>query len=285
MSVSLPAPPNRFALGRAPLASLRVMRVVAALAEDLDQRRVGDRRRAADHGDRAAVDQDLPGRVAADRRWCCWRHRRTPSTRRVLNVAVVAALAGGLATRIAAAPTRQRRTGDAAPVADRRYVSDSWLLRSCVFLFVIVRGRRGCGARVACGVSHRARRGSRTRTGRRSFRRAHTLRPGATPPEVREPLHPGRAGQPVAVGAGGRHDRLQEEPRDVPSSARHRDRPRCLDRAAVLANARRAARSRSSGNRLPTGFEAPVVLKSVASGSVKSQVPFAWQAYFCTPVA
>ena len=33
-------------------------RVVAAQAEDLDQRGVGDRRRAADDGDRAAVDQD-----------------------------------------------------------------------------------------------------------------------------------------------------------------------------------------------------------------------------------
>ena len=42
-------------------------RVVAAEAEDLDQRRVGDRRRAADDCDGAAVDQDLTGRVAADR--------------------------------------------------------------------------------------------------------------------------------------------------------------------------------------------------------------------------
>ena len=32
--------------------------VVATLAEDLDQRGVGDRRRATDDGDRAAVDQD-----------------------------------------------------------------------------------------------------------------------------------------------------------------------------------------------------------------------------------
>ena len=40
--------------------------VAAALAEDPDQRGVGNRRRAADDGDRAAVDQELPGRVAAD---------------------------------------------------------------------------------------------------------------------------------------------------------------------------------------------------------------------------
>ena len=40
--------------------------VVAALAEDLDQRRVGDGRRAAEDGDGAAVDQDAAGRVAAD---------------------------------------------------------------------------------------------------------------------------------------------------------------------------------------------------------------------------
>ena len=40
--------------------------VVAALAEHLDQRGVGDRRRAAGDGDRAAVDQDLAGGVAAD---------------------------------------------------------------------------------------------------------------------------------------------------------------------------------------------------------------------------
>ena len=40
--------------------------IVAALAEHLDQRGVGDRRRAAEDGDRAAVDQELAGRVAAD---------------------------------------------------------------------------------------------------------------------------------------------------------------------------------------------------------------------------
>ena len=40
--------------------------VVAALAEDLDQRRVGDRRRAAGDGDGAAVDEDRAGRIAAD---------------------------------------------------------------------------------------------------------------------------------------------------------------------------------------------------------------------------
>ena len=36
---------------------------------------------------------------------------------------------------------------------------------------------------------------------------------------------------------------------------------------------------------LPIGFAAPVVLARVATGSVKSHVPSAWQAYFCTPVA
>src|SRR6185436_5548234 len=41
-------------------------RVVSALAEDLDQRRVRDRGCAADDRDSAAVDQDLPGRVPAD---------------------------------------------------------------------------------------------------------------------------------------------------------------------------------------------------------------------------
>ena len=64
---SLPAPPNRFARGSAPLTSLSDDRVVAAEAEDLDQRRVGHRRRAADHGYGAAVDQDLARGVAADR--------------------------------------------------------------------------------------------------------------------------------------------------------------------------------------------------------------------------
>ena len=42
-------------------------RVVAALAEHLDQRGVGDRRGAALDGDGAAVDENLPGRVAAGR--------------------------------------------------------------------------------------------------------------------------------------------------------------------------------------------------------------------------
>jgi hypothetical protein len=36
---------------------------------------------------------------------------------------------------------------------------------------------------------------------------------------------------------------------------------------------------------LPISFGTPVVLNSVASGSVKSHVPFAWQVYFCTPAA
>ena len=42
-------------------------RVVAALAEHLDRRGVGDGRRAAADGHRAAVDENLSGRVAADR--------------------------------------------------------------------------------------------------------------------------------------------------------------------------------------------------------------------------
>ena len=41
-------------------------RVVAALAEHLDQRGVGDGRRTAGDRDRPAVDQDLAGGVAAD---------------------------------------------------------------------------------------------------------------------------------------------------------------------------------------------------------------------------
>ena len=68
--------------------------VVAAQAEDPDQRGVGDRRRAADDGDRAAVDQDLPGRVAADRDRCCRGCRRDTLSTPALNVAVAAALAG-----------------------------------------------------------------------------------------------------------------------------------------------------------------------------------------------
>ena len=42
-------------------------RVVAAQAEDLDQRRVRHGRRAAGDGDRAAVDEQVAGRVAAER--------------------------------------------------------------------------------------------------------------------------------------------------------------------------------------------------------------------------
>ena len=79
---SLPAPPNRFAAGSAPLASLRRDHVVAAQAEDLDQRGVGDRRRAADDGDRAAVHQDPPRRVAADRDRVVGGCRRTRSAPR-----------------------------------------------------------------------------------------------------------------------------------------------------------------------------------------------------------
>ena len=66
VSVSLPAPPNRLAARQRAVGFVERDGVVAALAEDLDQRGVGDRRRAAVDGDRAAVDEDLPGRVAAD---------------------------------------------------------------------------------------------------------------------------------------------------------------------------------------------------------------------------
>ena len=65
--VSLPAPPNRFAAGSAPLTSLSVIVSLTAEPEDPDLGRVGDRRRAAGDGDRAAVHEDLPGRIAADR--------------------------------------------------------------------------------------------------------------------------------------------------------------------------------------------------------------------------
>ena len=57
-------------------------RVVAALAEHLDQGGVGDRRAAADDGHGAAVDQNLPGRVAADRDRVLERRRRTPTASR-----------------------------------------------------------------------------------------------------------------------------------------------------------------------------------------------------------
>ena len=67
VSTSLPAPPNSWAAGSAPLALVERDRVVAALAEHLDQRGVGDRRRAARDGYGAAVDENLSGRVAADR--------------------------------------------------------------------------------------------------------------------------------------------------------------------------------------------------------------------------
>jgi hypothetical protein len=49
-----------------------------------------------------------------------------------------------------------------------------------------------------------------------------------------QPLNPGRAGQTVAIGPGGRHDCLEKQPRNVPRPARHRDRPRGLNGAAVL---------------------------------------------------
>ena len=65
--VSLPAPPNRLAARQRAVRLVERDGVVAALAEHLDQRRVGDRRRAALDGDGAAVDEDRAGRVAADR--------------------------------------------------------------------------------------------------------------------------------------------------------------------------------------------------------------------------
>ena len=66
VSTSLPAPPNRLARGQRAVGLVERDGVVAAQAEDLDQRGVGDRRRAAEDGDRAAVDQDVAGGVAAD---------------------------------------------------------------------------------------------------------------------------------------------------------------------------------------------------------------------------
>src|SRR5215218_3813593 len=55
---------------------------------------------------------------------------------------------------------------------------------------------------------------------------------------------------------------------ELPSSALHTGRPVAKFRKCV-----------------PIGFGAPDVWYSVASGSVKSQVPVAWQVYFCTPIA
>src|SRR5215213_3821782 len=55
---------------------------------------------------------------------------------------------------------------------------------------------------------------------------------------------------------------------ELPSSALHTGRPVAKFRKCV-----------------PIGFETPDVWYSVASGSVKSQVPVAWQVYFCTPIA
>ena len=65
--VSLPAPPKRFARGQGAVRLVQGDGVVAALAEDLDQAGVGDRRRAAENRHRAAVDEELAGGVAADR--------------------------------------------------------------------------------------------------------------------------------------------------------------------------------------------------------------------------
>ena len=66
VSVSLPAPPKRFAFGRAPLASSRVMVSLPPWPKTWIRRGVGDGGRAAEDRHGAAVDQDRPGRVAAD---------------------------------------------------------------------------------------------------------------------------------------------------------------------------------------------------------------------------
>ena len=63
--MSLPAPPNRFAGGQRAVGLVERDGVVAGLAEDLNQGGVGDGRRAALDRDRAAVDQNFAGRVAA----------------------------------------------------------------------------------------------------------------------------------------------------------------------------------------------------------------------------
>ena len=68
--VSLPAPPNRFARGSAPFASFSVIDVVAAVAEDLDQGRVGDRRRAAGPRRRRRSRGSLPAASRLTRRCC-----------------------------------------------------------------------------------------------------------------------------------------------------------------------------------------------------------------------
>ena len=65
--VSLPAPPNRLARGQRPVGFVERDGVVAAQAEHLDQAGIGDRRRAAQDGHGAAVDENVAGRVAAGR--------------------------------------------------------------------------------------------------------------------------------------------------------------------------------------------------------------------------
>src|SRR5918995_1236118 len=62
----------------------------------------------------------------------------------------------------------------------------------------------------------------------------YTRSGGGDPAGRVQPLDPRRAGQGVAVGAGSRHPRLQEEPRNVLRPGRHRRAPRSLDGAAVF---------------------------------------------------
>ena len=108
---SLPAPPNRFALGSAPLASLSVI-VSLPPAEDLDQRRVGHRRRAAATATAPPLTRILP---AASRLMVIVLSAPSPKTLSVplANVAVTAALAGKPETAniptASAKPTSRRR--------------------------------------------------------------------------------------------------------------------------------------------------------------------------------
>src|SRR5215212_2221273 len=75
---------------------------------------------------------------------------------------------------------------------------------------------------VVCGIRDRDTVAGRARSGR------------GDPAGRVQPLNPGRAGQAVAVGAGGGHDCLQEKPVNVPGPAGSRRFPRRLDRAAVV---------------------------------------------------
>ena len=67
VSTSLPAPPNRCALGKCAVRLVEGERVVPTLTEDHDLARPAHVRHAAPDGHGPAVDEDVPGRVAADR--------------------------------------------------------------------------------------------------------------------------------------------------------------------------------------------------------------------------